>query len=101
MFKIFFAPQAIKDRELIERAGLKEKAKRLLDILEVYPYQTPPTYEKLVGNLSGFYSRRINLHHRLVYQVLPNSEGLVDSDGNKYEGIVKVVRMWTHYDSVR
>lgn len=101
MYKIFFAPQAMKDKELIERAGLKEKTKRLLDILKVYPYQTPPTYEKLVGNLSGFYSRRINLQHRLVYQVLPNSDGLVDPEGNEYEGIVKVVRMWTHYDNVR
>ena len=101
MYKIFFAPQAMKDKELIERAGLKEKTKRLLDILKVYPYQTPPTYEKLVGNLSGFYSRRINLQNRLVYQVLPNSEGLADSEGNKYEGVVKVVRMWNHYDNVR
>ena len=101
MYKIFFTPQAMKDKELIEQAGLKEKTKRLLDILKVYPYQTPPTYEKLVGNLSGFYSRRINLQHRLVYQVLSNSEGLVDSEGNKYEGAVKVVRMWTHYENVR
>ena len=101
MYKIFFAPKAMKDRELIERVDLKEKTKRLLDILKVNPYQTPPTYEKLVGNLSGFYSRRINLQHRLIYQVLPNSEGIVDSEGNEYEGIVKVVRMWTHYDDVR
>ena len=101
MYKVFFSPQAMKDRKLIERAGLKEKVKRLLDIMKVYPYQSPPSYEKLIGNLSGYYSRRINLQHRLVYQVLPNDKGLVDEDGEMYEGIVKIIRMWTHYDNVR
>lgn len=101
MYKVFFAPQAMKDRKLIERAGLKEKAKRLLDIIKVYPYQSPPPYEKLIGNLSGYYSRRINLQHRLVYQVLPNDEDIIDEEGELYEGIVKIIRMWTHYDNVR
>lgn len=101
MYKVFFTPQAMKDRKLIERAGLKEKTKRLLDIVKKYPYQTPPSYEKLIGNLSGYYSRRINLQHRLVYQVLPNEEGLTDEDGELYEGIVKIIRMWTHYENVR
>ncbi len=101
MYKIFFSPQALKDKKLIERAGLKEKTKKLLDILKVYPYQTPPTYEKLIGNLSDYYSRKINLQHRLVYQVLPNEEGFVDSTGKEYDGIVKIIRMWTHYEKVR
>lgn len=101
MYKVFFSPQAMKDQKLIESAGLKEKVKRLLDIMKVYPYQSPPSYEKLIGNLSGYYSRRINLQHRLVYQVLPNDKGLVDEDGEIYEGIVKIIRMWTHYDNVR
>lgn len=101
MYKIFFSPQAQKDKKLIERAGLKDKTITLLDILKEYPYQTPPSYEKLMGNLSGFYSRRINLQHRLVYQVLPNEEDMVDQDGKEYEGIVKVVRMWTHYENIR
>ena len=101
MYKIYFSPQAMKDRKRIEQAGLKEKVKKLLDIVEVYPYQTPPAYEKLMGNLSGFYSRRINLQHRLVYQVLPNDDKLVDVKGEVYEGIVKIIRMWTHYDHVR
>lgn len=100
MYKIFFTPQAMKDKKLIERAGLKEKTKRLLDIIKVYPYQTPPAYEKLTGNLSGFYSRRINLQHRLVYQVLPNDDNLVDENGEVYEGIVKIIRMWTHYENI-
>lgn len=101
MYKLYFTPQAMDDRKKIERAGLKDKTKKLLKILEIYPYQTPPIYEKLVGNLSGFYSRRINLQHRLVYQILPNDEGLTDQYGNTYDGIVKVIRMWTHYDKVR
>lgn len=101
MYKIFFAPQAMKDKKLVEHAGLKEKVKKLLDIIKVYPYQTPPTYEKLIGNLSGYYSRRINLQHRLVYQVLPNEDKLVDEYGEEYDGIIKIVRMWTHYDGMR
>lgn len=101
MYKIFFAPQAMKDKKLVEHAGLKGKVKKLLDIIKVYPYQTPPTYEKLIGNLSGYYSRRINLQHRLVYQVLPNEDKLVDEYGEEYDGIIKVVRMWTHYDGMR
>lgn len=101
MYKVFFSPQAMKDRKLIERAGLKEKVKRLLDIIKVDPYQSPPSYEKLIGNLSGYYSRRINLQHLLVYQVLPNDKELADKDGEIYEGIVKIIRMWTHYENVR
>lgn len=101
MYKIFFSPQAMKDCKRIERAGLKEKVIRLLDILKVYPYQTPPTYQKLMGNLSGFYSRRINMQHCLVYQVLPDEDGLISENGEVYEGIVKIIRMWTHYENVR
>lgn len=101
MYKIYFSPQAMKDKKRIEQAGLKEKVKKLLDIVRVYPFQTPPAYEKLMGNLSGFYSRRINLQHRLVYQVLPNEDNLGDAKGEKYQGIVKIIRMWTHYDHVR
>ena len=101
MYKIFFSPHALKDKKLIERAGLKEKTKKLLDILKEYPYQNPPAYEKLIGNLSGYYSRRINLQHRLVYQVLPNEQGSIDPTGKEYEGIVKVICMWTHYENVK
>lgn len=54
-----------------------------------------------MGNLSGYYSRKINLQHRLIYQVLPNDKGLVDENGEIYEGIVKIIRMWTHYENVR
>lgn len=101
MYQIYFSPQAMKDKKRIEQAGLKEKVKKLLSILAVDPCQTPPAYEKLIGNLSGFYSRRINLQHRLVYQVLPNEENRMDADGTLYEGVVKIIRMWTHYEHIR
>ena len=85
-FQLFFTKQAQKDAEKLASAGLKPKAERLLEILRVNPYQNPPPYEKLIGDLAGAYSRRINIQHRLVYQIL---------DG---EHIVKVLRLWTHYE---
>lgn len=86
MWKIVFIKQSQKDAEKISRAGLKKKVETLLKILEENPYQNPPAYEKLVGDLSGAYSRRINIQHRLIYQI--------------YEevGTVKIIRMWTHYE---
>ena len=86
IWRVVFTKQAKKDAQKLVSAGLKSKADKLLDILKENPYQTPPSYEKLVGDLAGAYSRRINIQHRLVYQVL-------DSDR-----VVKVIRMWTHYD---
>jgi toxin YoeB len=86
MWRLYFTKQAEKDAKKLAAAGLKEKAKELLAILQNNPYQTPPPYEKLVGDLSGAYSRRINIQHRLVYQVLET------------EQVVKVLRMWTHYE---
>ncbi|GBO51602.1 RelE/StbE replicon stabilization toxin [Pseudanabaena sp. lw0831] len=85
-WRIVYTKQAQKDAQKLLSAGLKAKADKLLDILKENPYQTPPSYEKLVGDLAGAYSRRINIQHRLVYQVL-------DSDR-----VIKVIRMWTHYE---
>ena len=85
-WQVVFTKQAQKDARNLASAGLKEKASSLLAILSINPFQTPPTYEKLVGDLAGAYSRRINIQHRLVYQVL-------ESDRT-----VKVLRMWTHYE---
>ena len=85
-WRIVFAKQAQKDARNLGSAGLKEKAQRLLEILAENPFRTPPPYEKLVGDLTGAYSRRINIQHRLVYQVLEE------------EHTVKVLRMWTHYE---
>ena len=86
MWKLYFTKQAQKDAKKLASAGLKPKAQELLDILVVNPFQTPPPYEKLVGDLNGAYSRRINIQHRLVYQV------------DKKERAVKIIRMWTHYE---
>jgi toxin YoeB len=83
---VVFAKHAVKDAKKLAAAGLKSKAQDLLDILVRDPYQNPPPYEKLVGDLEGAYSRRINIHHRLVYEVF------------KKERTVRVLRMWTHYE---
>jgi len=85
-WRLVFTRQAQKDAKKIAKSGLKQQASRLLGILREDPYQNPPPYEKLVGDLSGAYSRRINIQHRLIYQVL-------------YEiKTIKVIRMWTHYE---
>ena len=86
MYKIVYTKQALKDAKKISSAGLKEKAEEILKIISKNPFQKNPTFEKLVGDLSGAYSRRINIQHRLVYQVYDK------------EKIVKVIRMWTHYE---
>ena len=83
---LVFSRHAQKDAPKLARAGLRPKAEQLLAILERNPFQNPPAYEKLVGDLAGAYSRRINIQHRLVYQVLER------------ERVVKVLRMWTHYE---
>jgi Txe/YoeB family toxin of toxin-antitoxin system len=85
-WRLVFTKQAQKDARKLAAAGLREKAEQLLEILRENPFQTPPPYEKLVGDLSGAYSRRINIQHRLVYQVYED------------ERVVKVIRMWTHYE---
>lgn len=98
MYRIVYEKQAAKDIKNLKSAGLDKKAKELIEIIRVNPFQTPPTYEGLVGNLQGYYSRRINIQHRLVYQVY--AEPII-IDGIGYEGTVKIIRMWTHYDGVR
>jgi Txe/YoeB family toxin of toxin-antitoxin system len=86
LYRLVYTKQAVKDAKKIKEAGLKPKVEALLKILQEDPFRTPPRYEKLVGDLAGAYSRRINIKHRLVYQVLED------------EKIVKVIRMWTHYE---
>lgn len=85
-WEIVYTKQAQKDAKKISQSGLKNNAKKLLDIIEENPFQNPPPYEKLVGDLTGAYSRRINIQHRLVYQVYEN------------EKLIKIIRMWTHYE---
>mgnify|MGYP003585573734 CR=1 FL=1 len=86
MWALYFTKQAQKDAKKLKAAGLKGKAEFLLEILKIDPFQTPPPYEKLVGDLAGAYSRRINIQHRLVYQVIEE------------EHVVKILRLWTHYE---
>lgn len=98
MYKIVFTKQALKDLNNLKKSGISAKAKALVDIIRENPYQIPPRYEKLVGNLEGIISRRINIQHRLVYQVY--EEAFVE-DGIEYKGMIKIIRMWTHYEGVR
>lgn len=88
-YQIYFTKQADKDKKLIKQSGLESKVRKLLSIIRYNPYQVPPPYEKLVGNLDGILSRRINLQHRLVYQV------------NEEDKIIKIIRMWTHYENIK
>lgn len=85
-WRLVFTKQAQKDAKKIAQSGLKLQALKLLEIIGDNPYQNPPPYEKLVGDLTGAFSRRINIQHRLIYQVLDNIK------------TVKVIRMWTHYE---
>ena len=85
-WRLVFTKQAQRDAKKLAAAGLRPRAEALLAVLRENPYKTPPTFEKLVGDLSGAYSRRINIQHRLVYQILDD------------ERTVKVLRLWTHYE---
>jgi Txe/YoeB family toxin of toxin-antitoxin system len=85
-WELVFTKQAQKDARKLTHTGLKSKAQKLLEIISENPFKTPPPYEKLVGDLSGAYSRRINIQHRLVYQIFQE------------EKIVKIIRLWTHYE---
>ena len=86
MWKIVFTKQAQKDAKKLSAAGLRSNAKQLIEVIRENPYKTPPPFEKLLGDLSGALSRRINIQHRLVYQVLDDKK------------IIKIIRMWTHYE---
>ncbi len=83
---LVYTKQAQKDAKKLAQFGLKNKAQQLLSILKTNPYQTPPSYQKLTGDLTGAYSRRINIQHRLVYQILEK------------QNTVKIIRLWTHYE---
>jgi len=98
MYKIVFTKQALDDLDKLKQAGISSKAKNLIEVIRDNPYKNPPRFEKLVGKLDGVLSRRINIHHRLVYQVYDNA---CTEDGISYNGTIKIIRMWTHYDDVR
>lgn len=86
MWSVTYSKQAVKDSMKIERAGLKKNVVALLSVMKENPFQTPPPYEKLVGDLRGTYSRRINIQHRLVYEVFEKVH------------MIRIIRMWTHYE---
>lgn len=86
MWTVVYSKQAVKDSKKIEQSNLKDAVKRLIEVLKNDPFQNPPPYEKLIGDLTGKYSRKINIQHRLVYEVFEK------------EMTVRVLRMWTHYD---
>jgi len=85
-WRLVYTKQAQKDAKKLSAAGLRPKAKKLLDLLAEDPFKTPPRFEKLLGDMTGAYSRRINIQHRLVYQVIEDKK------------VVKIIRMWTHYE---
>ena len=85
-YTILFTKEAEKDKKLLKQAGLDKKAKKILDVMMINPFQNPPRYEKLIGDLEGYYSRRINIKHRIVYRVIENLKTVV------------VHAMWTHYE---
>lgn len=88
MYKIEYHKRALKDIQKLKERNLEKKAKQLVDILKENPFQTPPPYEKLIGDLLGLYSRRINIQHRLVYEVLEE------------KNIVRVLSLWSHYGNI-
>lgn len=85
-YKLLYSPLAQKDAKKLNQSQLREKCQKLLDIIALNPYENPPPYEKLIGELSGCISRRINIQHRLVYEVEEKSK------------VIKILRMWTHYE---
>ena len=85
-WEVVFAKQALKDAKKLAASGLKPKALELLAVIATNPFQNPPPYEKLVGDLAGAYSRRINIQHRMVYEIFTE------------QSVVRVLRMWTHYE---
>ena len=88
MYKIVYRKQVLKDITKLKMAGFSIKTKNLIDILKTNPFQNPPPYEKLVGDLQGAYSRRINIQHRLIYQVYDE------------EKVIKIISVWSHYENI-
>lgn len=97
MYRVVFTKQAAKDAKKLKAAGLDRKAKELVSIVSEDPFAYPPAFEPLVGSLAGMYSRRINRQHRFVYEVIGGS---VQHDNQSFDGIVRVLSMWTHYEEL-
>ncbi|MCI6733185.1 MAG: Txe/YoeB family addiction module toxin [Lachnospiraceae bacterium] len=95
MYRIVYTKQAAKDANNLKSCGLDKKARELIEVMKQNPFQNPPAYEKLVGSLQGFCSRRINIQHRIIFQVIEEKHTYDDIE---YQGYVKIIRMWTHYE---
>ena len=95
MYRIVYTKQAAKDAKNLKSCGLDKKARELIEVMKQNPFQNPPAYEKLVGSLQGFCSRRINIQHRIIFQVIEEKHTYDDIE---YQGYIKIIRMWTHYE---
>ena len=95
-YKLEYSKQAKKDAQLLEQSKLDKKAKELLSIIKHNPFEPP--FEKLLHDLKGCYSRRINKQHRIIYEILPNTDHIKDENNVLYKGIAHILRMWTHYE---
>jgi len=100
MFKVLFTKHATKDAIKIQRSNLRPQVEKIFTTVQINPFEHSQSFEALKGRLAGKYSRRINKEHRFVYEVLPNTDNEMDNSGKLYEGIVKVLSMWTHYENV-
>jgi len=100
MYNIQLTRQARKDAVKVERAGLKPKVSEIMKTVRKNPYEYSQDFEELKGDLKGTFSRRINLNHRFVYEILPNTDNEADANGDPYKGIVKIISMWTHYERI-
>ena len=98
MYAVKLTKISAKDYDLLHAAGLHKKRDELINVVQNAPFQYPPEYELMKGDKKGLVSRRINKKHRFVYQVLPNENGERDAEGILYQGIIKIIRMWTHYE---
>jgi Txe/YoeB family toxin of toxin-antitoxin system len=98
MFKLLYTAQARKDYQKAQNTPLRAKIEELFSLLKTNPLQNPPSFERLTGDLRGALSRRIKQRHRLVYEILSNDAGFKDPSGEAYKGIVKIIRLWTHYE---
>ena len=98
MYSVQFTKAAKKDAVNVVRGGFKPRVDKIIEAVEINPFEVSLGFEELVGGYKGAYSRRINRKHRFVYEVLPNTDNLLNADGEPYTGIVKVISMWTHYE---
>ena len=97
MWFVYYTNRALKDKEFLIAVGLGDKGRQLIALIKKDPFASPPRFEKHIGDLAGAYSRRINIQHRLAYEVIHNNDGKPAPDGKIYDGFIKILRMYEHY----